>query len=479
MAIHRGIQSAIFYYLSCAPCAEARYRKKRKQEAIRGRADREALEAELGPNVYRHPSPSSTNPYWQAEIAAGPALVSRGGKKKNASNNATSESRAGMKSSMTQRSNESGVPSSVDLSSGGASRDGRVDSKYHFQQFQREDEPWQSSVSVERLASRSALDGSLTGNGITRPQRVKLRGFEPGKNPQINELHPATVTKINSREEAKWLMAPPPTADFMSGKERGSRSCSDSGGSSRLSARSGIPLSREVSRRIMEQKMRNGDGLLTPTLSRESTIPTANDPNGQRHDRSATDEIDFALDDSPTNRAKRRPSPIQVQVSEDSTESTDTVIRKPELAPQPIRTRKVASKPQLSTIVSESISAADHESTERPKENIRHSDESIPERDRDARRSALATKDDSLQVLKELAPRSAIFKSRVLSQQDLSHADETSKRVRMPSQDVGEERRHEGGPALFDSWYTPDFMLPDWIHEHTKREVTQRWSMDI
>ncbi|KAI7645345.1 hypothetical protein KC318_g20109 [Hortaea werneckii] len=35
------------------------------------------------------------------------------------------------------------------------------------------------------------------------------------------------------------------------------------------------------------------------------------------------------------------------------------------------------------------------------------------------------------------------------------------------------------GPEMFDSWYTPDFELGRWVHEHTKREVSQRWSMDL
>jgi hypothetical protein len=34
-------------------------------------------------------------------------------------------------------------------------------------------------------------------------------------------------------------------------------------------------------------------------------------------------------------------------------------------------------------------------------------------------------------------------------------------------------------PELFDSWYTPEFELPKWIAEHTKREVRERWSMDL
>ena len=431
------------------------------------------------PGVYRHPSPSSTNPHWGTEIAAGPTLVTRGGKKKTATNNTARDSRRGLNTSMTQRSDNSNPSSSEDLSLSGGSRDGRVDSKLHFQQFQRDDEepPW-GFASTERLASSSTLDSSVQGSRIARPPRAHTRqaeaerSYSAHRNPQVNDLHPATVTKIASREEAKWLMAPPPTADVMSGKERALRSRSDSGGSSRLSARSAVPLSREVTQRMMERRLKGGEIALTPTLSRESTSQTSTVPKGQRHDRSTTDEIDFALEDSPSNRSKRRPSPVQIQVSEDSAQSDVTVIRSPDLVPQPIRARKVASKPQLSTIASDSLVPTD---TDEEKENRSsgQSYKSLPERDRTARRSALLTKDDSVRVLQDLAPASPILKTQVVSSQNLTK--DVAKRPRQPSQDASVE----GGSELFDSWYTPEFTLPEWVREHTKREVRHRWSMDI
>ena len=483
MAVHRGIQSVIFFYLSCAPCADVRYRKKLKRDAARGRADRDALEAEM-PGVYRHPSPSSTNPHWQAEIAAGPTLASRGRKKNTA--NANGGSGRGLKTSMTQRSDASGVPSSVDLSL--PSRDGRNDSKFDFKRYQREDEepPWESNGSAERLAGKRMLDGSVIGgeSGITRPPRAHIgqRSYTGLGNPQINDLHPATVTKIGSREEARWLMQPPPTAEVMSGKQRAPpRSRSGSGGSSRLSARSGVPLSREMSARMIEHKLRSGDlPPLTPTLSRESTllVPTSNDLKGQRHDRSSTTGTwDFAhLEESSSSRKeKRRPSPIQIQVSQDSNESATTVIHNPDAAPTSLWTRRIASKPQLSTIASDSLLPAyvdDALNFAKPKENRRSiSGDQSQERQRAARRSALTTKDDSLKILHDLAPASALFKTTHLV------SAQRERRPRRLSQDAsaGDER-----PELYDSWYTPDFALDDWVHEHTKREgVRERWSMDI
>lgn len=489
MALHRGIQSAIFYYLSCAPCAEARYRKKRKQDAVRGRAERAALEAEM-PDVYRHPSPSSTNPYWQTEIAAGPVLVSRGKKKGNAS----ASGRQGVKTSYTQRSNESDVPSSLDLSqrneAGTGSRDGRVDSRWQFQQFQRDDEPYSyASRSVERMASSSTLDGSASQRsaGLARPAKVKLRpapdGYLEARNPEISDRHPAIARKISSKEEAAWLMAPPPTADFMSGKDRGTRSRSDSGGSSKWSARSGVPLSREVSRRLMEQKWRHGDAPLTPSLSRESTMGVQNDPTGQRHDRRNIGEKDFALEDGLSRSTTQHPSPVLVGASEDSMDSSQTVIRSPDLAAHPRQTRRAISKPELSTIVSDESpppngSEVHHPRTAHTTDVHDASINSNTERDRISRRAPLLFHDESLQTLYELAPASAILKRKPSLSRNVSR-DSVPKRTESRINDGREDKKLEVRPEMFDSWYTPDFELPQWIHEHTKREVTQRWSMDI
>lgn len=467
MSWHRGLQSAIFWYASCAPCVAAKYEKERKRDAVRGREAREALAAEI-PGMYRHPSPASTNPHWQTEIDAGPVLLARGRKK--TSTNGTGKNSKELKRGATQSSNHSGLPSSIDLSSSGGSRDGRFDSKLHFQQFQRDDEQGPlSASSMERLPSNSTLDGMSSRSQISRPQRALMvddPDYVNHRNPQINDLHPATVTRIASREEAKHLLAPPPTADFMEGRDRSGRSRSDSGGS-RFSGRSAVPLSREMSQKMLERRMKSGDIPLVPNLSREGTSLTSNSPKGQFHDSDNVEEKDFALDDSPRTRP-RRPSQLgQNQISDESNESAATVIRKPDLVPGPIRAQRIATTPQLSTIASDSY-IPEH----MPKENIRHSDESIVERDRLTRRSPLSYKDDSLRALQDLARTSPMFRSHIVSSQDLSRDP-----IKRPRQDS--DQASEGAPEMFDSWYTTDFSSPDWIHEHTKREVQHRWSMDI
>ncbi|KAF2717754.1 hypothetical protein K431DRAFT_189726, partial [Polychaeton citri CBS 116435] len=169
MALHRGIQSAIFYYVSCAPCADVKYRKQRKKEAQWDRENREALELEQ-PNLYRHPSPSSTNPYWHAEIIEGPT--------------GTRKKRVNMSESQTRLKAV-------------------------------------STLSNEELWGLDAPDHTSPNNhstsAITRPSTARTatsqRSYQSQKHPALNDLHPATTRKINAREEVAWMLQPPPVAN--------------------------------------------------------------------------------------------------------------------------------------------------------------------------------------------------------------------------------------------------------------------------
>lgn len=446
MAIHRGIQSAIFYYLSCAPCADARYRRKRKQEAALSRAERLALEEEES-NVYRHPGePSSTNPHWQSEIALGPTLASRGKRK---GNNGTGSKRVLQPGRFG--SDASNVASSVDLPHRTASND----SRWNYRPYQREDDDLGRSI--------SNLDGSQYSGNPRKPERAKTADSSKStgssycstRNPPINDMHPATVTKVTSREDVMWMMQPLPVADVMNGKERVSRSRSDSGGS-RMSP-AGTNLSRQVSHRLMDQKLRSGACSATP-MSRENSNRTVT-PNGQRHDR--IEEHDFAHG-PPKDR--RRPTPIAI-VNDDSEDSAVTVVHNPQFEASKPQPRRAASRPQLYTIASDDTSPAsplpesgfDHTGRENEIPTpTQSSDESSANIENLTRRSTIAMTEKLLQP----APVATQGKTFVAHHK---HADsELSIR-----------------PELIDSWYTPEFELPKWVHEHTKREVRKRWSMDL
>ena len=419
------------------------------------------------PDMYQHPSPSGINPNWQTEMDAGPHMASRGRKKTN-----TSDTRR-PRTSMTQLSNVSEGPSSLDLSSSAVSRDGRNDSKFDFKQYQREDELLWGSASMERLA----LGASEQPDGIiAKPPRARVRGadtetsYAKYRNPQLNELHPATVTKLSSRQEARWMFQGPPNADVMKGRERAPRSRSDSGNSNRPSAKS--PVLSSVSR---------GSSIRTPNFV---TVP----PRYPQLDRTTMEERDFAQDgDDSKDQEPLRTASVQAHIRENSDESDATVVRSPNLAPQPLRkqqSRKTASKPQLSPIVSDSMSHDENGPLpllEKPKENNdrnpRDGGDSISEHDWTSRRSTLRAEDDSLKVLRDLAPSSAIFNTAVVSTDDLAKASKYSTRL---TSRAGQDRNNpDFDPEVFESWVSADFELPEWIHEHTKREVKERWSMDI
>ncbi len=79
MSFPVAVQSAVFYFLACTPCAKVRHRQKAKQQAKREREEKLRIEMEQ-PHLYRHPDPFHTNPFWAEEIAMGPALPKKKGK---------------------------------------------------------------------------------------------------------------------------------------------------------------------------------------------------------------------------------------------------------------------------------------------------------------------------------------------------------------------------------------------------------------
>ena len=482
MAIHRGIQSVVFFYLSCAPCTERGYRKRRKEEAKLARAEREALEAEL-PDVYRHPSPSSTNPHWQTEIALGPSLLTRAGKRKPPSQVDLQRSAKG---ASRLSSSTSHVTSSVDLPERLGSEDGS-DERWNYKLHQRQNEALGGSS--------SNVDGSQYGESIRRPPTARTKdsarsNFQSFRNPPVNDLHPAIVTRVTSREEVMWMMQPPPVADVMAGLVQASRSRSDSA-NSRFATANGVPLSKTLGRNMLDQTRSASNVSQSSGQSRQSSIRTAEGPTGQPHDRgNGTRERDFAPGNvSPDIRPKRRPSPI---ITSDSSE---------DLAPRPVSAqyrsrrasaRTIASRPQLSSIASDSLvptlddAVGFHQPSvghppprtpidRTPVDTPHHDDELFRARD-------FSVDQRPFKFIPDLTPGSTTIlnthilttsstpKDRRSSHHHHSHDDSSADDAAMLAQ---------FRPELFDTWYTDNAELPQWIHEHTKRDVQQRWSMDL
>lgn len=489
MALHRGIQSALFYYLSCAPCTGWSYRKKRRKEADRDRAEKHQLEMEQ-PGLYRHPSPFATNPNWQTEIDLGPHPVPAKRKKGDR------DARRKPARTLTGADDESNVASSVSLALvHGESND----STWNLCKYQREDEGLWGSNLPSGTSRASGLEGSIiNGKGtISRPPTARTArtdrtstSYYSSNNPPINDLHPPIVTRLDKREDAMWMLQPPPPARVMAGKDRPShhRNRSDSG-SSRRSSRVGDPtsLSRQVSQRIIDEKLRNSRELL-PAISlerdggsRASTRPLAVPQDGNGLHTSSTENLSS---DETRSRRRRRPPPINV--SEDFQGSDRTALHRNTMHFEPTRQADSAAglqrRRELSPIGSENAPshrglANTNMSRSRERQHPTATDSS--DDGRTHHRPALSTKDrqdSSLHVLQELVPTSLLNARRPAKQPSFEA------RIELPSSDTIEEAELLGsGKATFDSWYeTSDFaQFPDWVGERTKRDVTSRWSMDF
>lgn len=68
----RGTQSAIFYYASCTPWVEYKYKKKRRKDAARSQKEKSGNIIYTQPGVIRQPAPFQTNEEWAQEIVEGP-----------------------------------------------------------------------------------------------------------------------------------------------------------------------------------------------------------------------------------------------------------------------------------------------------------------------------------------------------------------------------------------------------------------------
>ncbi|KAL8718757.1 MAG: hypothetical protein Q9225_004154 [Loekoesia sp. 1 TL-2023] len=217
----RGFQSAVFYYVSCAPCTQLAYRRRRRKGAARLK-----LEKEMEEGLYPHPSPFSTNIYWRKEMALGPGPPR---KKKDRDKERQQKSRGRGPNEECQRDLVTGSSvgtgtSSADTVVASSSVQGVVEPEqerrsgddWNRRRYQREDEFLWGIDNVSEVGDN----------------------YCTARNPAVNDLHPPVVsTQPTHRSETRWMLQPPPSAKVMEGKERANRSRSGSGGSNGSSRR--------------------------------------------------------------------------------------------------------------------------------------------------------------------------------------------------------------------------------------------------
>lgn len=283
----RGFQSAIFYYISCAPCTKLNYRRRRRKQLKRERSEKALHEAEEG--VQQHPSPFSTNPYWREEIALGPGPPQR---KANRDGKGKPKDSRGLRTGGVGSSTDTGTSNAdtiVEEETGEKVRDSGEG--WNKRRYQREDEILWGTGGEDQ--------GKRTGMSPVPRSASGSASYYQARNPAVNDLHPPVVsTQPTHRSETQWMLQPPPRAKIMEGKERANtpnRSRSGSGASkdSKASGKKPESLGRQIGERLMESKFKRGENPMTSSSSvamsrvssAKSTASSMKISQGQPHDR--------------------------------------------------------------------------------------------------------------------------------------------------------------------------------------------------
>ncbi|MCJ1405798.1 hypothetical protein MMC11_009028 [Xylographa trunciseda] len=304
----RGFQSAIFYYVSCAPCTKLAYQRKRRKQNRRGAAEHAAID-EISPESYQHPSPFSTNIYWREEMALGPGPPPKKGDRGKVKNGSTRELNTGGQDSSAGASSADSTLVVESLDGLSPVQEVESDEAWNSRRYQRPD---------ERLWGFDLEKGGMAGIGHSGANGSGT--YYTPRNPAVNDLHPPVVsTQPTRKSETRWMLQPPPSAKVMEGKERTQRSRTVSGASH--GSGKAVSLGRQVGERTLEEKVKRGERPSREDLGPRSRADppeegtqdaAAAPPFGQPHDRDTQPTSPAQSSDTP--RQKRAPP---ITISED------------------------------------------------------------------------------------------------------------------------------------------------------------------
>ncbi|KAK5465032.1 hypothetical protein LTS15_001595 [Exophiala xenobiotica] len=251
----RGVQSAIFYYVSLTPCLEYQHKRKRRNEAKAAHA----AEAEIittQPKPIRQPRAFETNPAWAYELALGPGPPKgwKGDKllqnmQKRMAKNEKELNKQQKASEMPPLQSQPTASPNVTPSRPRAER--QVSSAYgnlkdtlrvrihpdgwNWKKYNRDDEVlFGFSARMKGLWNRATsgshneeIEGQeVAGPAVQNRKRAATNesdryDYYKARNPELNELHPPIVARLPaSRSEARWMKLPPPSAAVMSGMKQ-------------------------------------------------------------------------------------------------------------------------------------------------------------------------------------------------------------------------------------------------------------------
>jgi len=260
----RGVQSAIFYYISLTPCLKWNHKRQRRREA---RGHPEIITTQ--PGMIRQPRAFETNEQWAEELMLGPGPP-KGWKVDTLLKKLHKTMKSEARSEQGPTSNEAELPtqktarrpstSNSDMSKETSEDDSSVagDSKptmerrlsnavenikdslratlhperWNWIRYDREDEIlWGFSERMTRMWNRATSGGHHDPEvGMNTSSHVGSRAgprsgdpydYHRARNPEINEFHPPVVSQLPAtKDEAAWMMLPPPSAEVMAGKQR-------------------------------------------------------------------------------------------------------------------------------------------------------------------------------------------------------------------------------------------------------------------
>lgn len=382
MSLPIALQSVAFYVVSCTPYYNFRSHQRSKAKAKKERAEKTRIQGQY-PEMYQHPDPFNTNPYWSEEIMIGPHIETRKyqsatkseSQKRLASAGKDANSVAG--SSIHVGSTRIGSSPTVVPEHDTLSMSTSFSDDWNHKRYQREDEEiWghgDISKAGHRLMDAIKQAGSSAGRRIEATLGMEPREiteeerrefyFAP-KHPPVNDHHPPIVRqKPLHRDAHKWMLQPPPPAKFMEGKVPVSRATSVASHISRRTTASETPaLSRRMHEKVMEAKLKSGE---LPT-DQDQAASRMSPVDGQRRSAALSSYTfrsrSFSIESSeisegfaaparrPTKRSKRT-RPVVTPNEESSEDDTDFYELKPSgSSATATTTTKAAVRPQLETV---------------------------------------------------------------------------------------------------------------------------------
>ncbi|OCT51663.1 hypothetical protein CLCR_08636 [Cladophialophora carrionii] len=277
----RGVQSAVFYYVSCTPWVEFKHKRKRRREA-REQAQERADVVVTQPGRVRQPAPFQTNEAWAEELMLGPGppkgwkkdsllakLQSRVHKESPESFTPEPELLA-LQPQPTEASARPFADSTTETSSTSGAEEGNpnrarsapsptrplrerrlsnaVDNikeslrtslhppKWNWKRYDREDEILAGFTErVTRMWNRATSgmhreDAGDQEEQDEAPAHKRKRtltneseryDYYQARHPEVNDMHPPIVSQLPAtRAEAAWMLLPPPSAAVMEARTR-------------------------------------------------------------------------------------------------------------------------------------------------------------------------------------------------------------------------------------------------------------------